>query len=132
MSLNIVKGKIRPIKEGIIISDMDFGEQITQSGIVIQSDDGKSEGVKPRWGKVYAVGPDQHDVKVGEWICVEHGRWTRGFDFEDETGNVIKLRRVDPTGVMLVADNKPSDAYLGDQSTPTHGSVHNAEDFVRY
>ena len=54
--MNVVKGKIVPIRDGVIISDMNFDEQKTASGIIIKSDDGKSEGVRPRWGKVWAIG----------------------------------------------------------------------------
>jgi hypothetical protein len=57
---------------------------------------------------VYAVGPDQQDVKVGDWICVAHGRWTRGLDIEDEHGKKT-VRRIDPKDIMLVADELPSD-----------------------
>ena len=69
--------KIRALHDDVIITDMDLGEQITTGGIVILSDDGKSHGVKPRWGKVYKVGPEQEDIKEGQWILIEHGRWTR-------------------------------------------------------
>lgn len=83
-----IKGKLMPLRDRVLVSDMEFGEEVTTSGIVIQSDNGKAHGVKPRWGKVWAVGPEQKDVKVGDWICVEHGRWTRTFEveLEDEIG----------------------------------------------
>jgi hypothetical protein len=54
------------------------------------------------------VGPEQQDVVPGQWICVEHGRWTRGIDIEDENGKVT-LRRVDPKDIMMVADQRPND-----------------------
>ena len=73
-----VTGKLKPIRDNVLVTDMDFGEQVTASGIYIPSDDGKSEGVKSRWGRVWAIGPEQQDVKVGEWILIEHGRWTSG------------------------------------------------------
>jgi co-chaperonin GroES (HSP10) len=60
----ITKGKIRPIRDHVIISDMEFGMQKTATGILIHSDNGKSSGVKPRWGRVWAVGPEQTEVKV--------------------------------------------------------------------
>jgi hypothetical protein len=91
-----------------IVSDMNFEERISTGGIIIMTDNGKSTGIRPRWGQVYAVGPDQQDIRVGDWICVEHGRWTRGLDIEDETGK-ITLRRVDPKDVMMTADEKPDD-----------------------
>ena len=66
--MNTVKGKLRPLHDTVLISDMSFEEQTTASGIVIRSDDGKSHGVKSRWGRVWAIGPEQTEVKIGEWI----------------------------------------------------------------
>jgi co-chaperonin GroES (HSP10) len=81
--MNISKGNFRPIYDRVIVSDMNFGEQVTAGGIIITSDDGKDRGVKPRWGKVYSKGPENKDeYNVGDWILVEHGRWTRGFKGE--------------------------------------------------
>lgn len=127
-----VKGKIIPIRDHILVEEMNFGSQTTASGIVLRSDDGKSEGVKPRWCRVYAVGPAQNDVKVGEWLYVEHGRWTRGVEVEQEDGTKITIRRVDDSGILVVSDEKPKDVEFGQYETAAHGSVHNPEDFVRY
>jgi len=70
--------QVRPLPKDILVYNMDMGEQTTKSGIVIQSDDGKAHGVKPRWAQVYKVGERcELDVKPGQWILIEHGRWTR-------------------------------------------------------
>jgi len=100
--------QIVPLKNSVIVSDMIFDSRITTSGIIIPSDNGKSTGIRPRWGQVYAVGPDQQDVVPGQWICIEHGRWTRGIDIEDENGKVT-LRRVDPKDIMMISDELPND-----------------------
>lgn len=104
--------KLKPLGNNILVTDMDFDEQKTSSGIVILSDDGKSHGVKPRWARVWAIGPDQHDVKVGEWIYIEHGRWTRGVKIKDNIKEFI-IRRVDPEAVLVQSNEKPSDVYIG-------------------
>jgi hypothetical protein len=96
------------IRDWVICTDMNFEGRTLSSGIILMGDNGKSQGVRPRWGQVYAVGPDQHDVKVGDWICVAHGRWTRGLDIEDEHGKKT-VRRIDPKDIMLVSDELPSD-----------------------
>lgn len=124
-----VQGKIIPIKDGVIITDMEFGQETTKSGIVMPSTDGKSEGIKPRWGRVYAVGPDQHNIKVGDWILVEHGRWTRGIEVE-ENGSKFNVRRVEVGSIMLTSDEKPNDTIFGLHATPEHGSVHSPQDFI--
>lgn len=119
----ISKDQLKPLNEHVIVSDMEFSERISTGGIVLLNDNGKSSGIRPRWGRVYAVGPNQHDVCVGEWICVEHGRWTRGIEIEDETGRHT-LRRVDPKDIMMTADELPNDMTFSDavhvEAAPRH------------
>jgi co-chaperonin GroES (HSP10) len=112
ISTNTVKGKLKPIRKNVLVTDMNFEEQKTSSGIIIRSDDGKTHGVKPRWCRVYAVGPEQTDVEVGEWILVEHGRWTRGVTVEED-GKEFVIRRVDPENILLKSNEKPNDVYIG-------------------
>lgn len=103
---------IKPLGDNILVSDMSFEEQKTASGIVILSDDGKTHGVKPRWAKVWSVGPEQKDVQPGEWIYIEHGRWTRGVKVKENDKEII-IRRVDPDAVLLQSEEKPADVYIG-------------------
>ena len=117
---------LTPIKDHILVTDMHFDELKTKTGIIIRSDDGKTEGIKPRWCKVFAVGHSQKHVKVGDWLLIEHGRWTRGMEIQkDEDSPKIELFRIDPNGILIVADEKPNDLELGSLSTPTNGSVYN-------
>lgn len=109
----IDRNQLRPLNDSVIVSDMTFDERISTGGIVILNDNGKGTGIRPRWGQVYAVGPDQHDVKIGEWILVAHGRWTRGIEIEDESGKRM-LRRVDPKDIMLQSDEQPQDETFSD------------------
>ena len=48
---------IRPLHDHVLVT-MNFKERVTRSGIIIQSTDGKLEGMHARWGQVYAVGND--------------------------------------------------------------------------
>lgn len=130
--MKATRSRIRPIRDHVLVSDMNFGEQVSAGGIVLRSDDGKSEGVKPRWCRVWAIGPEQKDFKVGDWIYVEHGRWTRGVECQEDDGTAVTIRRVDLNAVMLSADEKPKDIEVGQYASPEHGSVHRPEDFVRY
>ena len=118
-----VTGKIIPIRDNILITDMDFGEQVTKSGIVLPSDDGKSEGVKHRWGRVWAIGPEQEDVSVGEWILLEHGRWTRGVTVVEEDGSEIIIRRADTNAILAVTDEKPEGLIFGNHSKVQHQTI---------
>jgi co-chaperonin GroES (HSP10) len=130
--MRALASKIKPIRDHILVKDMNFGEQISAGGIVLMSDDGKSEGVKPRWCQVFAIGSEQKEISAGEWIFVEHGRWTRGVEVVDDDGNEFTIRRVENTAILLSADEKPNDIEVGSYRTPEHGSIHRPEDFVRY
>ena len=105
---------LRPLHDNILVSEMNFHERTTSSGIVIPSDDAKNSGIRPRWAKVHAVGPAQNDVKVGQWICVAHGRWTRGIKI-NMSGVEEVIRRVDPNDVLLVSDTEPMDEIVSDK-----------------
>jgi co-chaperonin GroES (HSP10) len=118
--MNVVTGKIIPIRDNILVTDMNFDVRISAGGIVLPSDDGKSEGVRHRWGRVWAVGPQQQDVKVGEWILLEHGRWTRGITVVDEDGNEIVIRRADINAILMVTDENPGDNTFGSHSKVEH------------
>jgi co-chaperonin GroES (HSP10) len=100
---NIRIKSLKPLNDYVLVSDMVFKERLTSGGIVLMGDDAKSHGVRPRWGRVYAVGPNQTDVTIGQWICVAHGRWTRGVKIEDDSG-VQTLRRIDTNDILLVSD----------------------------
>jgi co-chaperonin GroES (HSP10) len=109
--------KLIPLQDNVIVTDMNFGQRVLSSGIIVASDDGKGRGIRPRWGQVYAVGPDQKDIEVGDWILVTHGRWTRGVKIEESgTGKVHTIRKVDLKDVLAVSVDKecPSDDTMGD------------------
>jgi co-chaperonin GroES (HSP10) len=102
-----VKGNLRPLGTKVMVTDMNFGEDKTKGGIILTSDDGKSSGLHPRWCRVLFVGDDQKDIKVGQWLLMMHGRWTRGIKYEREDGEEITLHMIDQEGILLVSDDKP-------------------------
>ena len=67
---------LRPLKDTVLVTDMVFKERKLNSGLILLNDNGTTAGIRPRWGRIYAVGPEQKDYSVGDWICVAHGRWT--------------------------------------------------------
>ena len=107
------QSQICPLTNSVIVSEMVFDQRITSSGIILPNDNGTGSGIRPRWGQVYATGPEQTDVTVGQWICVAHGRWTRGIDIEDESGKKT-LRRIDPDDILMVSDEIPQDDTMSD------------------
>jgi hypothetical protein len=98
--------KLKALRDNILVCDMEFTGRQLSSGIILMSDNGKSEGIRPRWGRVYEIGPEQQDVTVGQWICVAHGRWTRGLEIEDNQGPKT-IRKIDPKDILLVSDEHP-------------------------
>ena len=101
-----VNHDIVPLKKRVLVSDMHFGETKTAGGIIVPDDDGTAGGIHPRWAKVYAVGRDQEDVKVGEWIVIAHGRWSRAFKVVKE-GKELEVRMIDENDILLVSDTEP-------------------------
>ena len=104
----ISRENFQPIRDRVIATEMNFEGRQLSSGVILLGDNGRADGIRPRWGKVYAVGPEQTDIKVGDWICVAHGRWTRGLDIEDESGKKT-VRRIDPNDILLVSEDQPND-----------------------
>jgi co-chaperonin GroES (HSP10) len=106
--------KLRALHDWVIVCDMDFGEMVTSGGIVVQSDNAKAHGIKPRWAKVYCIGPEQTDVNVGDWILIEHGRWTRAMHINDGERE-LKAHRVDVNAIMAMSNEKPTDFYISNE-----------------
>lgn len=102
------RDNLRPLNDWVLISDMQFNGRTLSSGIILLGDDGKADGIRPRWGRVYAIGPEQKDVAIGQYVCVAHGRWTRGVDIEDESGKQT-IRRIDPKDILLISDEPTLD-----------------------
>ena len=93
---------------------MAFEERVSQGGIIIPNDDMKNSGIRPRWAKVYAVGPEQKDVQVGQYILISHGRWTRGIKIQDQEGEKT-IRKVDNNDILLVSDDPVNDQTMSDK-----------------
>jgi len=101
-----VEGSIEPLDEAVLVHNLEeTGEQV-RKGIIVLSDDQTQRGIKPRWAQVYAIGKNVYEVKVGEWILISHGRWTRGVKFKNNNEDVV-IRMVDRNDIFLVADEIP-------------------------
>lgn len=108
--------QLRFMHDNIIVSDMHFDERISKGGIVLLDDDKKSSGIRPRWAKIYGLGPDVKDpqLEIGKYILISHGRWTRGITVETPSGKVT-LRKVDPNDILLVSDTPMEDETMSDK-----------------
>ena len=114
MNVNAVRGNIKPLGDKVFVHNMNFGEQTTAAGIVLVSDDSKDRGIHARWAQVWALGGGhQEEFKVGDWILIEHGRWTRGIPYEYEDGTETTIRMVENKSIMLWDTEEPKDAIVG-------------------
>jgi hypothetical protein len=100
--------ELKALRDHVLVKDMNFDGRKLSSGIQLLGDDMRTAGIRPRWAEVYAIGPEQADITVGQWVLVSHGRWTRGVKIEDNMGEVT-IRRVDPGDVLLISDEEPAD-----------------------
>jgi co-chaperonin GroES (HSP10) len=107
----IVDYDITPLKKRVLVSNMHFGETKTAGGIILTDDDGTESGIHPRWAKVYAVGKDQDDVRVGQWLLIAHGRWSRALKVKKD-GVELEVRMIDENDILLVSDNEPEQNRL--------------------
>lgn len=133
MSLQIFKANgIKAIKDHVLVKGMVFTERLSIGGILIPGDDGRSSGIRPRWAEVIAVGPQQTDIQVGEFVLVTHGRWTREMTI-DVKGEEIDLRRVDYNDIICASDVPMTDQTWSTAVAPVdnnhriEGSMHNHE-----
>ena len=99
--------QVRALKGKVLVTDLERGSRIVR-GLILPDDNGKSEGIRPRWAKVYSVGEGVTEVKVGQWVLVENGRWTRMLKVKDDNGTELQLFGIDwPNAAMLVSDTEP-------------------------
>ena len=98
---------ISEIGNRVLVTHMDFGEQKTAGGLIISSDDGQTRGIYPRWGKIYAKGPQNNDpYGIGDWILIEHGRWTRSVLLEQKDED-LEVRMVEAESILAWSNEEP-------------------------
>ena len=99
--------KLEPVNDNVIFK---FVEDTTSTrfmnsssaGIIISSKDDNQANVS-RWGKVVAIGPKVLDVKVDDYILVESGKWTSGFEHES-----VRYWKTDENQILAVSDEAGS------------------------
>jgi co-chaperonin GroES (HSP10) len=102
--------EFRPLGDKIFVTEIEQGMQKTAGGIILTDDNFKEHGIRPRWAQIVVTGPratEEHSVSVGEWVLVEHGRWTLGMGFTGDNGEQVRLWMIDPKGILLVSTDDP-------------------------
>lgn len=118
---------IRPLQNRILAELLGLDTRVTASGIIIQSENGKDRGIRPRWARVRLVGEGIDWVKPGQYLLVAHGRWSRQFECE-HNGEKLKLVHLDNAECLCVQDEEPVDDFVGTGIDTTPNSA-KAEDF---
>lgn len=98
----------------VIVTDFEQGSKKSSSGIYLGNDDGKAEGIRPRWCKIHSVG-EGIDLEPGYWVLVQHGRWTRGIVIDG-----IKYYMIDyPAGALALSTDKkqPQVTFMSNTET---------------
>lgn len=99
---------LRPLGDKIIAKMIDRpGEKITAGGLIIQETDGTETAIRPRWFEITHVGPKQTEFTIGQFILVEHGRWTRGVDFFETGKQEDAVYHVDNNSILGTCDERP-------------------------
>lgn len=107
-SIDLTDNNFEILNKDVVVTDMVFEERVLTSGIILRNDNGTGYGIRPRWGRVYAIGPHQREVSVGQWVLVAHGRWSRGVQITDSNGTWV-VRKIDPDDMLCVSDELPTD-----------------------
>ena len=100
-----------PLADNIFVTELEEGMMLTRKGIILTDDNFKDTGIRPRWARVWRTGPEVDSVKQGEWVLVEHGRWTLRIPIEFEDGQRVDIWKIDPKAILLVhdGDERPTD-----------------------
>ena len=113
-------------KGRVVIHNLERGEARSSAGIYLGNDDGTLSGIKPRWAQIYSVGDDITAIQPGNWVLVQHGRWTRGVETEDGILYMVDY----PDGVLAysTAAEKPDINFLP-QAEKIQAHQYRPEDF---
>tara|TARA_B100000497_G_scaffold114150_1_gene136512 strand:- start:40 stop:447 length:408 start_codon:yes stop_codon:yes gene_type:complete len=124
------KGNLTPIGDRVLVTDMFFGEQKLKSGLIIRDDNGSTRGIYPRWGKVQSKGPENNEeYNVGDWILIEHGRWTRAVNVDN--GDIeYEVRMIDAECVLGWSKEKPDDVLFGKEYRDGEHATVDPQQFV--
>lgn len=104
--------RIRAIRDNILCINADFGDYVSEAGLIIKSNIKDSQGITPRWMQVFELGSEIDWLQTGQWVLVEYGRWTESIEMQDDRfdtdDNKMDVWKVDPKGCLAVADEKPN------------------------
>lgn len=100
---NMDKIKALPGKILAEMIDKPDGFRRTKNGLILKDADQDTSGIRPRWFKVFALGEDIDWLTEGQYLLVDHGRWSTGVKLSEDT----KLYLIDNNDCLVVSDENP-------------------------
>lgn len=94
--------KALPGKILAVMIEKPDGLRKTAGGIILKDKDNDVSGIRPRWFQVHTVGNDIDWLNEGQYVYVDHGRWSNGVKVEDLT-----LHLLDNNDCLMVSDENP-------------------------
>lgn len=76
-----------------------------KGALFIKDKDGDTSGISPRWFRVVSVGNGIDWLVEGQYVYVDHGRWSQGLKVNDE----LKVHLLDNKDCMMVSDDLPEE-----------------------
>lgn len=128
LSYDKIDYDIIPLPNDIWVRKMDNGEgTYGKSKIIIANNDITStSGIRPRWAEIWKVGEKVDYTKPGDWVLIDHGRWSYGRTITHEDNTTSYVQKADPNGIMIIADSEPEDKRT--QCTGNNSDVKFRED----
>lgn len=103
--------KVKAIGDNVLASMVKVTgtHRVLASGILLADKDMTESGIRPRWFKVESVGPNVTFVDVGQFVYVEHGRWSNQMKIQQGTGSEsTSVWLLDNEKCLLVSDSDPA------------------------
>ncbi len=94
--------EIKAMRDKILAEMIDKPDE--DAGVILLDDNMKEDGVRPRWFKCQAIGPEVYDIKPGDYMLVSHGRWTRE---HATSGRKLVTRVIEADSVLGVQNDRP-------------------------
>jgi len=97
----------RPLHDNVFVTDIEQGPTLSKGGLLLPDDNMTDRGIRDRWARIWAIGPEVIDLNVGEWVLVKHGRWTIGIDMNFK-GERMTIWKIDyPEAILLASSEDP-------------------------
>lgn len=105
---------IKVLPGRVLVTDIERGPRMV-GGIWLPNTDGKSADKRPHWAKVHTIGPDVTGIQPGQWVLIEHLRWSRATTIFIN-GVETHLWQIDwPKAAIAVSDELPEGVRIFSQ-----------------